>query len=134
MLICLILGNFLLRYNRRYLPSSIINNPFHSPLLILISPHAPFSQILSLSTSTNMCGGAIISDYVDNLLWPHLDTTFSDLLGLDLDLDLDLSTQNYPFNNTPSIVVETPKQLPQGTQTLLSLLSKIFLCSFPSNL
>ncbi|XP_038906638.1 ethylene-responsive transcription factor RAP2-3 [Benincasa hispida] len=62
-----------------------------------------------------MCGGAIISDYVepnpvvvDNLLWPNLDTTFSDLLGLDL------SGQNYPFNNTPSnVVAETPKQLSQ---------------------
>ncbi|KAA0049520.1 hypothetical protein IC582_012865 [Cucumis melo] len=66
-----------------------------------------------------MCGGAIISDYVepnpvvvDNLLWPDLDTTlFSDLLGLDLS-----GTQNYLFNNTtPSanVVHNIPKQLSQ---------------------
>ncbi|XP_022137925.1 ethylene-responsive transcription factor RAP2-3-like [Momordica charantia] len=52
-----------------------------------------------------MCGGAIISDFVDTTchqspvvddnLWPEFDT-FSELLGLDA------STGNYLFNNSPT--------------------------------
>ena len=129
MSICQIVGNFLLRYNRHLLFSSIINLSFLSlSFSFFSSPHSSFSQFLILFVLSplslqppTMCGGAIISDYVepnpvvvDNLLWPDLDTTFSDLLGL----DLITQTQNYPFNNTtsPNVVDNNiPKQLSQGT-------------------